>query len=87
MSGYPDYERKYTDEEKEVAFRVLVTEAVKEQTEHYPRNYKSKYAGPVFEGRGFQDYHIKALVHALENTDALIVLGRIMGVYEEVKDG
>lgn len=87
MSDYPDHNRKYTDEEKEEAFRILVKEAVTEQTEHYPRNYKSAYAGPAFEGRGFQDYHIKALLDALENTDALQVLGRMVGVFEEANNG
>lgn len=87
MSNYPDHNRKYTDQEKEEAFRILVKEAVTEQTEHYPRNYKSAYAGPAFEGRGFQDYHIKALLDALENTDALLVLGRMVGVFEEENDG
>jgi flavodoxin len=87
MSDYPDYNRKYTDEEKEEAFRILVKEAVMEQTEHYPRNYKSALAGSAFEGRGFQDYHIKALIDALENTDALLVLGRIVGVFGETDNG
>lgn len=75
--------RKYTDVEKADALRVLVKEAVLEQTEHWPRNYKSAYAGPAFEGRGFQDYHLKALVDALENTDALVILGKILKVVDD----
>lgn len=78
-----DPNRKYTDVEKADALRVLVKEAILEQTEHWPRNYKSAYAGPAFEGRGFQDYHIKALIDALENTDALIILGKILKVVED----
>ena len=78
-----DPDRKYTDVEKADALRVLVKEAILEQTEHWPRNYKSAYAGPAFEGRGFQDYHIKALVDALETTDALIILGKILKVVDD----
>lgn len=77
-----DPNRKYTDMEKADALRVLVKEAVIEQTEHYPLRQKSAYAGPHFEGRGFQDYHLKALVDALENTDALIILGKVLKVVD-----
>lgn len=83
MSDYADLDRKYTEGEKEEALRRLIKAAVTEQTEHYPRYYKSAYAGPEFEGRGFQDYHLKALLDALEKTDALLALGRMVLRFEE----
>lgn len=84
MTGYKwDYKKEYTDEEKVEALKGLVKEAVVEQTNHFPLLHKSPYAGPAFEARGFQRYHLKALLEALENTDALLVLGDALNVLED----
>lgn len=73
-----DSKKNYTEEEKIEAFKVLVKEAVVEQTENYPRRYKSPLAGPAFNGRGFQNDHLKTLLGALEQTEALLILGKIV---------
>lgn len=84
MTGYKwDYKKVYTDEEKVAALKDLVKEAVDEQTSHYPRLDKSPYAGPAFDPRGFQYYHLDALLDALKNTDALLVLGNALNVLED----
>lgn len=77
-----DYKKEYTDVEKADALRSLVKEAIGEQTEHRSNNFRVAYGGVAFDNRAFQEHHLMSLLKALETTDALLILGKILKVEE-----
>lgn len=62
---------------KAQALRDLVIEALHEQRMGVSSQARSPHA-PIFDGTGWQQFHLDTLIDVLKTTDALDVLGVIL---------